>query len=92
VTPAHCRGCGQTWPRDPRLEVNCPRCGAAAGTSCRRPSGHAAAEIHVEREQLAIDRGFLSAPCPASPHPSPPDDQHAESPSSAGPRQASLWA
>jgi hypothetical protein len=90
VTPAHCRRCGQTWPRDPRLEVDCPRCGAAAGTSCRRPSGHAAAEIHVEREQLAVDRGVLSAPCPASvalvpeaaAQTQPPDD----------PRQATLWS
>jgi hypothetical protein len=90
VTPAYCRRCGQTWPRDPRLEVACPRCGAAAGTSCRRPSGHAAAEIHVEREQLAVDQGFLSAPCPAPVSQPPSAAEAVELP--FGPRQAMLWS
>jgi hypothetical protein len=62
---AKCLACGETWPRDPRLEVECPRCRPPIGLRCKRPSEHQASEIHVEREQLAVDRGFLSKTCPA---------------------------
>lgn len=64
---ARCVKCGQEWPRDPRLEVPCPTCGAAIGRSCKRPSGHVAPEPHVPREQAAIDAGHLTAHCPAEP-------------------------
>lgn len=35
-------GCGKKWPRDPVLEVACPKCGAPEGVLCgaKRPSGH----------------------------------------------------
>lgn len=61
---AQCSRCGQTWPRDPRLEVECPDCHAPVGSRCRRPSGHTAA-IHLAREQRAVDLGYLDAECPA---------------------------
>ncbi|SFY43283.1 hypothetical protein SAMN04244548_04648 [Paracoccus pantotrophus] len=35
--------------RHPLLAVACPACGAAAGTWCRRPSGHRAADLHRAR-------------------------------------------
>lgn len=62
---ATCLLCGEAWPRDPRLEVPCPDCGAAVGSRCKRPSEHTASEIHIAREQLAVDLGFLSKRCPA---------------------------
>lgn len=55
-----CRHCGQTWPRDPAMEVACPACFAGIGSPCRRPSGHGCA-THAARDQLAMDRGFLVA-------------------------------
>jgi hypothetical protein len=66
-TEVACHRCGQTWPRDPRLEVACPACLAAVGRPCLRPSGHATwgGIPHVAREQLAVDRGILSHRCPA---------------------------
>jgi len=60
---ACCNACGQEWPRDPALEVECPDCRAGIGSACRRPSGHACA-VHGGRDRLAMDRGFLE-PCPA---------------------------
>ena len=61
-----CDGCGQTWPRDPALEVPCPVCGAAVGRACTElhPSGHrlSAAFAHLppwghdERDRLAMER------------------------------------
>jgi hypothetical protein len=66
---ARCNRCGQEWPRDPALEVPCPACHAAAGRKCRRPSGHAC-DIHVERDQAALDAGKL-APCPMAGPPRP---------------------
>lgn len=64
---AHCTACGQEWPRDPRLEVACPTCGARIGSRCKRPSGHEAPEPHVAREELCILGGFMTRECPASP-------------------------
>lgn len=63
---ATCNLCGQRWARDPRLEVPCPDCGAQVGQYCRRPSAHRGnfVEFHVAREQLAVDRGFLTRECP----------------------------
>lgn len=58
-----CKGCGQTWPRDPALEVVCPTCNASVGVKCRRPSEHRC-DIHHERDRLAMEMGFLEQ-CPA---------------------------
>jgi hypothetical protein len=60
--PVTCARCGQTWPRDPALEVPCPHCRAPIGSPCRRPSGHGC-ELHASRDQAALDAGVL-APCP----------------------------
>lgn len=65
---AVCSRCGETWPRDPALEIPCPRCNATAGSYCshRRPSGHSvrfgAPLVHPERDQAALDAGILK-PC-----------------------------
>lgn len=74
-----CRRCGQTWPRDPVLEVACPTCHAKIGAQCKRPSGHGAAEIHVERDLLAMETVPGYGKCPgvvteaeATPAPTPP--------------------
>jgi predicted RNA-binding Zn-ribbon protein involved in translation (DUF1610 family) len=67
-----CTACGQEWPRDPALEVKCPKCSAAIGHYCvgKRPSGHrvrfGSVQIHPDRDQLAMDRGFLQK-CAAAP-------------------------
>jgi hypothetical protein len=55
------------WPRNPCLEVACPACHAKVGAWCKRPSGHKAADIHVEREQFALDESKLQR-CAAAPH------------------------
>jgi predicted RNA-binding Zn-ribbon protein involved in translation (DUF1610 family) len=67
-----CSACGQEWPRDPALEVECPKCEAKVGRYCRvrRPSGHTAnfgnkTLIHPARDQLAMDMGFLQR-CPVA--------------------------
>lgn len=62
-----CNLCGQTWPRDPRLEVPCPECRAPIGRRCHRPSGHQC-EFHIPREQAAVDGGFLTRRCPGNPN------------------------
>lgn len=63
----HCRrqGCGQTWPRDPALEVICPTCRAPIGRACARPSEHRTwgGEPHAERD-IAADRAGRYGPCP----------------------------
>lgn len=59
-----CNACGQTWPRDPALEVPCPTCHAPVGGPCRRPSGHACA-LHADRDRLAMAQGVLT-PCPVA--------------------------
>lgn len=63
--PVECRRCGMAWPRDPALEVPCPRCAAAIGRKCRRPSQHGAfgGEPHAERDRAAMDSGLL-VKCP----------------------------
>ena len=61
-----CALCGETWPRHPVLEVSCPCCGAGVGTWCRRPSGHRAAELHVDRERKALQAGVIRM-CPEGP-------------------------
>lgn len=60
-----CKRCGQTWPRDPALEVPCPQCGAPVGVRCRRPSGHGGnfVGVHAVRDQAAMDAGLLER-CP----------------------------
>jgi hypothetical protein len=58
-----CSLCGETWPRDPRLEVACPSCQRPVGQRCVRPSGHGC-DFHTTREQAAIDAGFMSKECP----------------------------
>lgn len=57
-----CHRCGERWTVHPALTVACPECQAAAGRACRRPSGHAifGGEVHVAREQLAVDRGLMT--------------------------------
>lgn len=59
-----CTRCGQSWPRDPALEVACPDCGAAVGRRCKRPSGHVAMDVHAARDRAAMAAGHY-APCPA---------------------------
>lgn len=60
-----CTACHQVWPRDPALEVKCPKCNARVGTYCseQRPSGYrirfGSTLIHPARDQLAMDLGFL---------------------------------
>lgn len=65
---ATCSHCGEKWPRDPALDVPCPKCFAPLGSSCRRPSGHAGGWVglHRERDQAALDAGVLQR-CPAAP-------------------------
>jgi hypothetical protein len=33
--------------------ITCPKCGVGPGVSCRRPSGHRAAQLHAARIELA---------------------------------------
>lgn len=60
-----CSQCGETWPRDPALEVACPTCHAPVGRRCKRPSGHGCS-LHHTRDQAAMDAGFMR-PCPQGP-------------------------
>lgn len=61
-----CSKCGETWPRDPALEVPCPQCGAKVGVQCRRPSGHnVPGGVHASRDRAAVDAGKLKR-CPAA--------------------------
>ena len=57
-----------TWPRDPAVEVPCPRYRAAAGQSCQRPSQHRAfgGERHAERDRAAMKAGVVSKCTPAA--------------------------
>lgn len=66
--PVTCENCGETWPRDPALEVVCPACHAAVGINCMRPSGHGAMGFHRARMQAAMDAGF-ERPCKAAVQP-----------------------
>ena len=68
-----CNNCGETWLRHPATVVPCPDCKAAAGSVCKRPSGHNlfGDDVHLCREQLAVDQGLLTK-CPqALPAPTP---------------------
>jgi len=56
--PVTCKRCGESWPRDPALEVPCPTCQAPIGVKCKRPSGHGC-ELHAQRDQAAMDAGKL---------------------------------
>lgn len=58
-----CDRCGETWPDHPVTRVPCPTCRVDAGAWCRRPSGHRAAEPHVDREHAALAAGVLRK-CP----------------------------
>lgn len=70
-----CESCGQEWPRDPALEVECPVCHAKPGQKCRvpRPSEyvHSAAFAglppwgHNERDILAMKVVPGYGRCPA---------------------------
>lgn len=63
-----CRWCGgeaiegSTCPKS----LECPKCGAAAGSSCRRPSGHRAMTLHSSRidaaEAIDAAAGILEEP------------------------------
>lgn len=68
MSPVDCFYCGQTWPEHPARGLGCPRCHAAPGSPCRRPSEHElyGGQVHREREQLAVERGFLGM-CPEGP-------------------------
>ena len=68
-----CLACGQTWQRDPALEVPCPTCRASIGQRCRRPSGHQASEVHADRDRHALEvvPGYGRCPAAAAP-PAPP--------------------
>jgi hypothetical protein len=62
-----CNRCCQEWPRDPALEVPCPRCHVAVGVRCRRPSGHGGnfTGLHAARDRAAMRAGLLTR-CPAA--------------------------
>lgn len=57
-----CKSCGEAWERHPVTLVTCPVCKAYPGQWCKRPSGHDAAQLHMAREQAALDAGILK-PC-----------------------------
>lgn len=74
-----CKRCGQTWERDPALDVVCPTCNAGIGQLCKRPSEHAVfgAQPHASRDRLAMQTleyyGKCQAPVPMpEPKPTPP--------------------
>ncbi|MBN9032564.1 MAG: hypothetical protein BGO05_24640 [Rhizobiales bacterium 63-7] len=54
-----CDRCGETWPDHPVTRVRCPTCRVAVGTWCRRPSGHRAMDLHIDREHAALAAGIL---------------------------------
>lgn len=68
-----CTRCGQDFDRDPALEVACPKCRAAIGEQCRRPSGHpvnmltSLHGIHAYRGKKALREGVYE-PCPEGPN------------------------
>lgn len=63
-----CHNCGQTWPRDPALEVACPECLAPIGRKCKRPSGHGVwgGQFHAARDELAMKSVPGYGKCPAA--------------------------
>lgn len=67
-----CERCGEVWPRDPALEVECPQCHAPIGSPCMRPSGHRVfgGRVHSARDQRAMDEGLLKR-CSGKPNAGP---------------------
>lgn len=63
---AVCHACGETWPRDPALEIECPDCRAPIGSPCKRPSGHRASRLHNARDAAAMAAGIIGR-CSAAP-------------------------
>jgi hypothetical protein len=63
-----CSACGQEWPRDPALEVECPVCRAGVGVPCKRPSGHETfgSQPHPDRDRLAMHVVTGYGRCPAA--------------------------
>jgi hypothetical protein len=61
-----CSNCDLEWPYDLALDVPCPTCRAKPGSRCVRPSGHPAMNLHIPRDQAALDAGALVR-CP-EPH------------------------
>ena len=64
VRPAPAIGAARPGRATRALEVACPRCSARRRHAVPPAVGHRSPEIHVEREQLAVDGGHLSAACP----------------------------
>jgi hypothetical protein len=58
-----CHACGETWPRDPVLEVECRVCHVRAGAFCNNPSGHKKMGFHPTRELAALAAGRMHL-CP----------------------------
>ena len=58
-----CDRCSETWPDHPVTRAPCPVCRVGVGRWCLRPSGHRAAELHVDRERAALASGVLQK-CP----------------------------
>ncbi|GAB3841048.1 hypothetical protein [Hymenobacter jeollabukensis] len=67
-----CANCGEQWEKHPATVVACPDCKEKAGAVCRRPSGHEVpgGDVHVSREQAAVDAGLLPR-CPVVVHDTP---------------------
>lgn len=57
--PVQCRNCGEGWARDPAITLACDRCGADAGTPCRRPRGGNEV-VCYGRDQRAVEQGLLT--------------------------------
>lgn len=50
MQPRPCPYCGSDAAVGPcPLSIECPHCGAPEGSSCKRPSGHRASQVHAER-------------------------------------------
>jgi hypothetical protein len=92
VLPMPCTWCGGT--ADPRTTcpraVICPTCGAAPGDSCKRPSGHRAAELHAARVYLAEASDRYNAAGTNTPQEGVGSDgaRHAKAPAGSEPRRA----
>lgn len=87
-----CRNCGQEWPRDPVLEVSCPKCNADEGQKCRRPSEHAGGFVHPHagRDKRAMAEVDGYGRCSETPTESIEDTTEENSPSDSEPTQTKL--
>lgn len=67
-----CSLCGQSWERDPVLEVPCPVCPAEIGEQCKRPSGHPiwGGQPHSVRDRQAMKERQNYSKCTGTAHPS----------------------